>query len=450
MLLDRKNILTSSAVESGLQNDARVTPRAGKGRAAALFCSPPDVVLSLLCVLYFLLFVDRVNISAVAPVIKSSLKLSNSRMGLVFSAFAVPYAVFQLIGGWVGDRLGPRLALSLCCIVVSLTTILTGFAGGFSSLFGLRLALGFGEGAAFPTATRAMSRWTAPERWGFAQGITHSFSRIGNAITPPLMAALLVVMSWRWSFVLLGLASLGWVVVWAWYFRDDPRDHPLIRPGDLALLHAAGGRRVSVPWWQLARRIAPLTLVDFCYGWTLWLFLTWIPSFFAENYHLNLRSSSWFAAGVLFAGVIGDAAGGVISDRIYRATGDRRLARVRVIQAGFLGAFVFLIPVVLIRDLRVAAACLSAAFFFAELIVGPIWSIPMDIAPRYAGTASGMMNFGFGVAGLVSPSTLGYLVDLTGSWVLPFLCSIALLFVGAVLAERIRPDLPFGEQRMQV
>jgi MFS family permease len=389
--------------------------------------------------------VDRVNISAVATLIKSDLKLNNSRMGLVFSAFAIPYAVFQLIGGWVGDRLGPRLALSLCCVVVSLTTVLTGFAGGFGSLFALRLALGFGEGAAFPTATRAMSRWTPPERWGFAQGITHSFSRIGNAITPPLMAALLAVMHWRQAFAVLGVLSLVWVIAWAWYFRDEPRDHPSILPEDLAALPAKRDGRVAAPWWALARRIAPLTVVDFCYGWTLWLFLTWIPSFFAENYHLNLQASSLFAAGVLFAGVIGDAAGGLVSDYIYRRTGDRRIARVRVIQTGFLGAFVFLVPVVVVRDLRVATVCLSAAFFFAELIVGPIWSIPMDIAPRYAGTASGMMNFGFGVAGLISPSTFGLLVDLTGSWVLPFVCSIALLLVGAILVERIRPDRPFVE-----
>jgi MFS family permease len=414
-------------------------------RSRGRLITVPTAVLCLLCLLYLILFVDRVNISAAATLIKSDLKLNNSRMGLVFSAFAIPYAAFQLIGGWVGDRLGPRLALSLCCVVVSLTTVFTGFAGGFGSLFALRLALGFGEGAAFPTATRAMSRWTPPERWGFAQGITHSFSRIGNAITPPLMAALLVAMSWRQAFAMLGLLSLVWVIVWAWYFRDEPRDHPSILTEDLAALPAEQARRVAIPWWALARRIAPLTLVDFCYGWTLWLFLTWIPSFFAENYHLNLQASSLFAAGVLFAGVIGDAAGGVVSDHIYRRTGDRRIARVRVIQAGFLGSFAFLVPVVLVRDLRVAAVCLSAAFFFAELIVGPIWSIPMDIAPRYAGTASGMMNFGFGVAGLVSPSTFGFLVDLTGSWVLPFTCSIALLLVGAILVERIRPDRPFGE-----
>jgi MFS family permease len=112
---------------------------------------------------------------------------------------------------------------------------------------------------------------------------------------------------------------------------------------------------------------------------------------------------------------------------------------------GFLGAFVFLLPVILVHDLKVATICLSLAFFFAELIVAPIWSITMDIAPRYAGSASGMMNFGFGVAGLVSPAIFGYLVDRTGSWAVPFIGSVVLLLLGAVLATRLRPDLPFVE-----
>jgi MFS family permease len=127
-------------------------------------------------------------------------------------------------------------------------------------------------------------------------------------------------------------------------------------------------------------------------------------------------------------------------------TGSLRMARQGVIVTGFLGAFVFLIPVVLFHDLTIATIGLSLAFFFAELIVAPIWSIPMDIAPRYAGTASGMMNFGFGVAGLVSPSSFGYLVDRTGSWVLPFVASIGLLLMGALLASRLRPDVPFEPQ----
>jgi len=402
--------------------------------------------LGLLALLYLILFVNRVNISTAAPLMKVDLHLTNTQLGLAFSAFAIPYAFFQLIGGWIGDKFGPRLTLSVCCAMVCACTVLTGAAGGFAALFALRLALGFGEGAAFPTATRAMSNWTPVGSWGFAQGITHSFARIGNALTPPLMAALLAFLTWRASFVLLGLVSVLWLVAWAWYFRNEPREHPAMTEADLAALPArAPAVRPAIPWLRLARRILPVTIVDFCYGWTLWLFLSWIPAFFFENYHLNLQASAMFSAGVLFAGVIGDTVGGVVSDRLLRRTGSLVVARRSVLVAGFLGAFVFLLPVVLIHDLTVAAVCLSLAFFFAELIVAPIWAVPMDIAPRYAGTASGMMNFGFGVAGLISPSSFGYLVDRTGSWVFPFIASIVLLLLGAVLASRLRPDQPFVE-----
>jgi MFS family permease len=407
----------------------------------------PHIVLALLCLLYLILFVNRVNISTAAPLMKADLKLTNTQLGLVFSAFAIPYAIFQLIGGWVGDKFGPRLTLSLCCALVGVSTILTGAAQGFASLFALRVALGFGEGAAFPTATRAMSRWTPVRSWGFAQGITHSFARLGNAITPPIMAVLLLFISWRGSFVVLGLASFVWLFVWAGYFLNEPEDHPAITAADLAALPVRNSANTEViPWWLLARRILPVTMVDFCYGWTLWLFLSWIPSFFFENYHLNLQSSAMFSAGVLFAGVIGDTVGGLASDRLLRMTGSLVVARRAVIVTGFLGAFVFLVPVILIHDLRIAAVGLSLAFFFAELIVAPIWSIPMDIAPRYAGSASGMMNFGFAVAGLVSPSSFGYLVDRTGSWVVPFIGSTALLLLGAALAMRLRPDRPFADE----
>lgn len=404
------------------------------------------MVLGLLCCMYLILFINRVSISTAAPLMRVDLGINNAQLGLAFSAFSIPYALFQLIGGWVGDRLGPRFTLAACCAIVTAATVLTGAAGGFASLFAVRLALGFGEGAAFPTATRAMSSWTPVGSWGFAQGITHSFSRIGNALTPALMAALLAFVSWRVSFVILGSTTLLWLVVWAWYFRNDPREHPAITETDLADLPVrTGTRRQSVPWLKLARCILPVTLVDFCYGWTLWLFLSWIPSFFLENYHLNLQASAIFSAGVLFAGVVGDTVGGVVSDRLLQKTGSLIVARRSVIVAGFVGAFVFLLPVILVHNLTVAAMGLTLAFFFAELIVAPIWSVPMDITPRYAGTASGMMNFGFGVAGLVSPSSFGYLVDRTGSWVVPFVASLVLLLLGAALALRLRPDRPFVE-----
>ena len=117
----------------------------------------PSVVLGLLCVMYLIFYVDRVNISTAAPLIKTELNLSNTQLGLVFSAFAFPYAIFQLIGGWISDRLGARITLTVCGAFVALATVLTGMAGGFASLVGVRLTLGLGEGAAFPAATSAMA-----------------------------------------------------------------------------------------------------------------------------------------------------------------------------------------------------------------------------------------------------------------------------------------------------
>jgi MFS family permease len=405
-------------------------------------------VLSILCLMYLILYVDRVNISTAAPLITAELGLSNTELGLAFSAFAYPYALFQLIGGYFGDKFGARLTLCVSGLIVCVATAATGLVGGLTSLFAARLLLGIGEGATFPTATRAMAVWTPERHWGFAQGITHSFARLGNAVTPPLIAMLVEVVSWRGSFIVLALMSFIWVPAWAWYFRDDPATLPLDAE-ERASLPARGRSRADapVPWLRLFQRMLPVTAVDFCYGWTLWLFLSWIPSFFFQNYHQDLKKSAFYSAGVFLAGVVGDTLGGIASDRILRRTGDRVAARRNVIVTGMLGGFVFLIPVMLVDDVNIAALSLAAAFFFVELVVAPIWAVPMDIAPNYSGSASGMMNFGFGVAGILSPFVFGYLIDRTGSWTLPFAGSVGLLLLGAGLAFRMHPDQPFEPSR---
>jgi sugar phosphate permease len=408
--------------------------------------SAPNRVLAVLCLMYLVLYVDRVNIATVGPRMMAELDLTNAQFGLAVSAFSYPYALIQLFGGRIIDRLGARRMLIVCGVIVCATTVLTGFVGGIASLFALRLALGVGEGFAFPAATRAMATWLPPARWGFAQGLTHAAARLGNALTPPLLVGVMALVSWRGAFVVLGLASAIWVILWLLVARDDPHRHPGMTAADLDAL--APGRPskkgdASVSWWRLARRIAPVTAVDFCYGWTLWVFLTWLPSFFFKNFNLDLAHSALFSGGVLLGGVVGDTVGGIASDWIYRRTGSLQAARRNLIIVGMLGAFVFLVPVMLTRDLTTVALCLSAAFFFSELVVAPIWAVPMDIAPQHAGTASGMMNFGFGVAGILSPLVFGVAIDMTGSWTIPFCSSLALLLVGSGLTFLMRPDRPF-------
>jgi MFS family permease len=407
----------------------------------------PNKVLLLLCAMYLILYVDRVNISTAAPLIQADLHLSNTELGFAFSAFAYPYALFQLMGGWLGDRFGARRTLCVALFLVCIATALTGMVGGLVSLFCARVALGFGEGSALPTATHAMSRWIPEPRWGFAQGITHSFARLGNFMTPPIVAALIAWWSWRESFFILAGVSLVWMALWAWYFRDSPQAHPSVTEEELAALPARNHlyKPSDVPWLRLARRTMPATAVNFCYGWTLWLFLSWIPSFFVQNYHVDLASSALYSSGVFFGGVVGDTLGGAASDALLRKTGSLVIARRSVIITGFIGGCIFLTPVILLHDVLVSAACLSLAFFFAELIVAPIWAVTMDIAPRHAGSASGLMNFGSAFAGIISPVFFGFMIDLTGTWTIPFAASIALLLTGAGLACFLRPDQPFTE-----
>ena len=195
--------------------------------------SAPNVVLGLLCLMYFITYVDRVNISTAASEIQGEFGFSNTQLGLIFSAFAYPYLIFQVIGGWVGDRFGARKTLFWCGMVWALATVLTGFVNGLVALFMVRMLVGLGEGATFPTATRAMLNWTSSARRGFAQGITHAFARLGNAITPPLIAFLMAAFTWRGAFFVLGAVSLVWVLVWVTYFRNHPTEHPHITQEDL-------------------------------------------------------------------------------------------------------------------------------------------------------------------------------------------------------------------------
>jgi MFS family permease len=403
-------------------------------------------VLGLICIMYAITYIDRVNVSTASSVFQKQLHLSSMQVGLVFSAFAYPYLVFQLVGGWISDRFGARLTLTVSAIIWAVATIFTGLAGGLASMLCARVMLGFGEGATFPAATRAMSDWTREEDRGFSQGITHSSARLGNALTPPLVVWLMALVTWRGSFILLGVISLAWAVVWVWYFRNNPKEHAAISSAELQALPDYALRTVqkheAVPWLCLAHRMFPVTLVYFCYGWTLWLYLAWMPSYFVHSYGLDLKQSSLFSAGVFFAGVLGDALGGTVSDLIFRRTGDLNKARRNLVVFSYFCSMSCLIPIFFSHNLTSAAIYLSLGFFFAELTIGPMWAIPMDIAPRYPGSASGLMSTGSPLAAILSPLAFGYVIDRTGNWDLPFLGSIVLLFLGSIAAFWMKPGEP--------
>jgi len=404
------------------------------------------IVLVLLCLMYGITYIDRVNVSTASLVFKQDLHLTNAQVGLVFSAFAYPYVFFTTIGGWLSDRIGARWALTVSAVIRGSATLLTGMTTTLAAMLAARAVLGFGEGATFPIATRAMCEWLPERRRAFAQGVTHSSSRLGAAVTPPLVAWLIALITWRGSFVVLGIVSLVWALAWAVYFRDNPADHVNITAKELESLppFVVRDRKADpVPWLSLARRMAPVTVVYFCYGWTLWLYLAWIPSFFLHSYHLDVKNSALFSSGVFFAGVVGDTLGGVVSDRILSKTGDRIMARRNLVVAGFICSLQCMLLIFFVRSVSAAVICLSLGFFFAEFTIGPMWAVPMDIAPQFSGSASGLMNIGSPLAAIVSPVVFGYVIDKTGNWTLPFLGSISILLVGSIVAFWMRPDKEF-------
>lgn len=407
---------------------------------------PTTGVLVLACSLYFITYVDRVNIATAAGNIKADLHLTNTELGLTFSAFAVVYAVLMIAGGWIGDRFGARRTLTVAGLLWAGGTICTGFAQGLASLFAARLVVGLGESAATPGASRALLPWTPTGNRGFAQGLMHAFGRLGNAITPPLVAAIILAFSWKMAFFVLGTLSLIWVVVWAWYYRDDPRRHASISPEELARLPVVrSGARAATPmrWLPLLRTMLPVTLVSFCHGWTLWYFLNWMPLFFANNEGLDLKHSALFSSGVFLGGTFGTLLGGAISDWHYRRTGNLRAARRTVTIFGLVSPIPFLAVLFFTHDLMITALCLTVVMFLSELVTAPLWAIAMDLAPHHSGTAGAIMNTGLAVAAAISPIIVGWLLDVTGSWSASLVACAAILVISPLPACLIHADRPY-------
>jgi ACS family D-galactonate transporter-like MFS transporter len=403
--------------------------------------------------MYFIAYIDRVNISVAGPTLRKELGLTPTELGLIFAAFAYPYAAMQIVGGWASDRFGPRRVLAALSLLWAMATIMTGLSWSVASLVAFRILVGVGEGGAFPTATRAFTSWLPVRERGFAQGITHSFARLGGAVTPPIVLAIVARYGWREAFYVLGATSLAWTAVWVASYTDTPDEHPWVSGSELAEIHAGGGStrlaQGPTPWREIVSRMWLVTVVDFCYGWSLWVFLTWLPSYLSDARGFRLDRIALMTTLPLLCGVVGDTLGGVISDAIFRRTGNLRLARRTLLVVGLGGAFAFMLPAIVTGSALRAVYLLAAAFFFLELTNAVLWTLPIDIAGLYAGTAGGIMNTGFGVAGMISPVVFGVLIQRTGHYELPLFISAGLLLVGALCSLGIDPLKVVGIQPVE-
>jgi sugar phosphate permease len=412
-------------------------------------------VLFLLVLHYGNTYIDRVAIAAAAPMIRSELALDPITLGLVFTSFTLAYALFQIPGGWLADRFGPRRILTAIVVYWSVFTMATGLAWNATSLIVIRFLFGSGEAGAFPAAPRAFSRWLPATERGFAQGITHSGARLAGAFTPPLVAVIMITWGWRPAFFVLGLTGFLWGAVWYWYYRDRPEDHGSVNAAELAIIHAkpveeieaAQGRAAppavveKVPWSKLLRspNMWTICLMYFCYVYTFWIFLTWIPTYLVESRGFGLLAGGIFAGMPLLAGAVTNTLGGWLSDRMIPVRGLRFARRAPAI-FGFVVGVGFMVPGVLTTNPYIAVACLTMAAAGLEFTTGVSWAVAMDVGPEYAGTVSAMMNTFGNLGGALSPLIFGMLVQWTGRWELPFLVASALCLVAAAAWLRIDPE----------
>ena len=401
-------------------------------------------ILLLISLMYLITYLDRVNISAAAPVISKEFGFDKITMGAIFSAFVWAYALFQVPGGWLGDRFGPRRMLTLIVGYWSVMTAATAAATGAISFMVVRFLFGIGEAGAFPVATRAMQLWYPRSERGFVQGITHSASRLGAAIAPPIVVTIVTAFGWREVFYICGAVGIVWALWWYFSYRDLPEDHGLVNRAELARIRGVDEtgkinapkieKMAEVPWRTLVRspNMWAIMCAYFCYVYCLWIFLSWLPSYLVDYRGFALFKVGFLASLPLLAGVVGDTVGGLATDWLLKKTGSAKLARRAVAIIGLLGCCVCIVPAALVEDPYAAVYLLTASGFFLECTIGPAWAVPMDTGGKYSGTVSGMMNMAGNFGGALSPLVFGFLVQY-GSWQAPFIVAAGLLVIGAAI-----------------
>src|SRR5579871_2564157 len=279
------------------------------------------VVLAITVAVYMITYMDRVIISTALPVIRSQFGFSLITTGWILGSFRWAYALFQIPGGWLGDRIGPRFALTLIVIWWSAFTGLTGLAWSATAMIVIQFLFGMGEAGAFPIATRSLARWMLPGERGYAQGITHAGSRLGAALTRPVAVLLIAGFGWRMPFFTFGAVGLLWAILWYSYYRDSPEEHRGVNAAERELILAGTGPSrsragVKVPWRKLlsSPTLWALCMMYFCYQYGLVVYLDWFPTYLKESRGLSLAQMGVYSSLPLFAGVAGDLAGGWLTD----------------------------------------------------------------------------------------------------------------------------------------
>jgi MFS family permease len=411
-------------------------------------------VLFFAVTLAIITYVDRVCISQAAPTMQEDLGLTKIQMGYAFTAFGWAYALFEIPGGWLGDRIGPRKVLMRVVGMWSLFTVATGWAWNLWSLVVSRFFFGMGEAGCFPNITKAFTNWFPTAERVKAQGILWLSARWGGAFTPLIVGWMLASggegkfglgLHYRWVFLIFGLLGVVWALMFYRWFRDYPKDHPSVSAAELAVIgETQHGGDHSMPWSKLlaSRTVWMLWAQYFFMSYAWYFYITWFPTYLKEQFTgMGDMQRALLACVPLFFGGIGSILAGLLSARLDVWLGS--IARTRrwlgVLGMGAAG-FMLLVsmqlqtPVASVLAIGLAALC-------SDLAMPGAWGACMDVGGRHTGALSGSMNMMGQVGGAIAPMAVPLVLAATNNnWTINMGLFAVSYFLGTICWAFINSD----------
>jgi MFS transporter, ACS family, glucarate transporter len=389
----------------------------------------------------FLAYIQQKTITVAAAHMMPDLGLSQLEIGYIEQAFVIGYALFQMPGGVLGQRLGARRTFVVIGLLAFLATIATPIAPAFLSgtplfaaLYGGQLILGLSQGAIFPVSAGVFESWFPEKRWAFVQGLQTMGLNFGLVATPPLIELLTLRFGWRQALIWSSLPTLGFIALWAWYGRNTPREHPSMSEQELAEIGSQPQAHASIDFRQILRLVANrnVLLLFFsymCMNYTFYLLSNWVFLYLVQDRHFSSLDSSFLAMVPPLGAALGAGLGGVAAGVLTQRLGDRRGLRVVPLVA-MTSTAVLLLLAVNASSAYLALAALTLCFLAVELTEASFWAAGMKVGRGDSMAVCGFMNTGGNLGGIIGIPIVAYFSGLQ-AWHTAFFIGAAFALVSA-------------------
>jgi len=391
------------------------------------------LILTMLFVLTTVNYADRSALSITGTLVAKDLGLSPVALGVVFSAFGWSYAIGQVPGGWLLDRFGSRNVYALSLTLWSICTLLQAFVGSLAAaglavaaFFVLRFVLGLVESPAFPANGRIAAAWFPTSERGLATSIFNSAQYAATVIFLPIMGMIASHFGWKYVFVFMGGIGLLLVVPWM-LLMHDPRKHPRVNKAELdyierggALVDMDSGKSQRATWSTIVDLLANRMLIgiylgQYCITALTYFFITWFPIYLVQGRGLSIMQVGFVAAIPAICGFSGGIIGGFMSDSLLRRGKPLNVARKTPFVIGMLLATCLVICNFVASPWLVVA--IMAFAFFGKGMAAIGWAVISDTSPKEAtGLCGGIFNAIGNIAGIITPITIGLILQATGSF----------------------------------